>query len=96
MIVEPPLSTGGVKSTKTPLLVLAAVIAVAGPGGVGEVTLGTMTAGAPAVLPLPSWFVAVTENEYAVPFVKPGTLIGEDVPVAVTTAPAPTGVAVTV
>jgi hypothetical protein len=42
--------------------------------------------------PVPLAFVAVTVNVYAVPFVKPVTVIGEDAPVAVI----PPGLEVTV
>ena len=48
------------------------------------------------VVPVPTELVATTVKMYAVPLANPVTLIGDDVPVAVTAAPPPTGVAVTV
>jgi hypothetical protein len=45
---------------------------------------------------VPTELVAETVNVYPVPLVRPGTVIGEEVPVAVTGVPPPTGVAVTV
>ena len=45
---------------------------------------------------LPRAFAAVTVIEYAVPFVRPVTVIGLFGPVAVIVCPPPAGVAVTV
>ena len=53
---------------------------------------GVTAVDADEALPVPALFVAVTVNVYAVPFVKPVTLIGLDAPLAV----APPGLAVTV
>ena len=45
---------------------------------------------------LPTALLAVTVYVYATPSVNPERVIGEEVPVAVTAAPPPLGVAVTV
>ena len=47
-------------------------------------------------MPVPTLLVAVTVKVYAVPLAKRLTKIGEEVPLAVTAVPPPTGVAVTV
>jgi hypothetical protein len=59
-------------------------------------TAGVTAGDALEVVPVPTELVATTENVYAVPLVRPVTEMGDDVPVAVTAVPPPTGVAVTV
>ena len=56
------------------------------------VAFGVTDVDAPELTLVPLLFVAFTVNVYAVPLVKPDTLIGLDVPLAV----APPGLAVTV
>ena len=84
---------GAVKLTDAlPLLPLTAI-----PVGVpGAVVAGVTAEEALEELPEPLPFVAATVKVYDVPLVRPGTFIGEEVPVAVTGVPPPTGVAVTV
>ena len=77
-----------------PLLPLAA-IPVGVPGAV-TVGAGVTVEDAVEAVPVPTELVATTVKVYAVPLVNPFTVIGEDVPVAVTAVPPPTGVAVTV
>ena len=72
------------------LIVSAVVVTVIG------MTIGVTAGDALEVVPVPTEFVATTENVYAVPLVRPVTEMGDDVPVAVTAVPPPTGVAVTV
>ena len=62
----------------------------------GSADVGVTGEDAAAELPVPAALVATTVKVYAVPLVNPVTLIGEDVPLAVTGVPPPVGVAVTV
>ena len=75
-----------------PLLPLAEMLV----GTPGAVVAGVTADDALEVVPVPTELVATTENVYAVPLVNPFTEIGDDVPVAVTAVPPPTGVAITV
>jgi hypothetical protein len=93
VIAEPPSFFGGTKVTTAPPLLRVALTAVVSPG---TVTAGVTGEEVLDELPVPLPLVAATEKVYAVPLLKPGTVIGEDVPVAVTDEPPPTGVAVTV
>jgi hypothetical protein len=89
----PELPLGGVKLTVALPLPPVTVTPVGVPGS-AEVG-ATGKEGLEELLePLP--FVAVTVNVYPVPLVRAVTVIGEEVPVAVTGVPPPTGVAVTV
>ena len=89
MIAEPPLLAGAAKLTAAlPLLPLAAMPV----GAPGAIAAGVTAAEAPEAVPVPTLFVAVTVNVYAVPLVRPVTVIGEEGPVAVR----PPGEAVTV
>ena len=93
MIAAPPVFVGAAKLTDAlPLLPLAEMLV----GTPGAVVAGVTADDALEVVPVPIELVAVTVKVYAVPLVRPVTSIGEDVPVAVTAAPPPTGVAVTV
>ena len=89
VIADPPVFVGAEKLTVAlPLLPLAEML-VGVPGAViGDVTADEASDGVPA----PTALVALTVYVYATPFVKPVTVIGEDVPVAVI----PPGEAVTV
>ena len=93
VIADPPVFVGAVKlRVALPLPPLAEMVV-----GVPGAVIGDVTADeAPDDVPAPTALVAVTVYVYATPFVKPVTVIGEDVPVAVTAVPPPTGVAVTV
>ena len=95
MIAAPPVFVGAAKLTVALPLLPLAEIPVGVPGAV-TVVAGVTADDALEVVPVPTELVATTENVYAVPLVNPFTVIGEDVPVAVTAAPPPTGVAVTV
>ena len=93
MIAEPPVFVGAAKLTVAlPLLPLAEMLV----GTPGAVVAGVTADDAVEVVPVPTELVATTEKMYAVPLVSPVTLIGDDVPVAVTAAPPPTGVAIRV
>ena len=93
MIAAPPVFVGAVKLTVAlPLLPVAEMLV----GTPGAVVAGVTADDALEVVPVPTELVATMENVYAVPLVNPFTVIGEDVPVAVTAVPPPTGVAVTV
>ena len=78
VIGEPPLEAGGVNATVACALPAVAVPIVGAPGTVAGVTLFD---GAEAS-PVPTAFVAVTVNVYAVPLVRPVTVMGEAVPLA--------------
>jgi hypothetical protein len=88
VIAEPPLETGGVNVTVACPLPPVAVPIVGASGTVAGVTELLV---AEAIL-VPIAFVAVTVKVYAVPFVKPVTVIGEEPPVPVK----PPGLEVTV
>jgi hypothetical protein len=93
VIAAPPVFVGAVKLTDALSLLPLAEMLVGTPGAV---VAGVTADDAVEVVPVPTELVATTENVYAVPLVRPVTSIGEDVPVAVTAVPTPTGVAVTV
>ena len=78
-MAAPPFETGAVKLIEACALPPVAVPMVGEPGTVAGVT---EFEGDDAV-PVPTELVAVTVNVYAVPFVSPVTVIGEDDPVAV-------------
>jgi stage V sporulation protein SpoVS len=71
---------GAVKLTEALPLLPVAVIPVGVPGAVAA---GVTEDEALEVVPVPTALVATTVKVYAVPFVRPVTVIGEDVPVAV-------------
>ena len=78
MIGLPPLLAGAVKLTVACPLPAVAVPIVGAPGTVLGVTgLDAAEAGL-----LPAAFVATTVKVYAVPFVRPVTVMGLDVPIA--------------
>jgi hypothetical protein len=79
VIALPPFDAGAVKLTVAWALPPTAVPIVGAPANVAGVTL---LDAADAAL-TPTAFVAVTVNVYAVPFVKPATMIGLAAPVAV-------------
>ena len=93
MIAEPPVFVGAVKLTVALPLLPLALIPVGRPGAV---IAGVTADDALEAAPVPTALVATTVKVYAVPLVNPVTLIGEDVPLAVTGVPPPVGVAVTV
>jgi phage shock protein PspC (stress-responsive transcriptional regulator) len=76
VILEPPFDTGGVNEMVACPLPATALTLVGVPGTVAGVTELLET---DAVL-VPIAFVAVTENVYAVPFVRPVSVIGEPPP----------------
>ena len=88
MIALPPLLAGAVKVTDACALPAVAVPIVGAPGTLAGVTLFDAADAAP----VPTAFVAVTVNVYAVPLVRPVTVIGEAEPVPVS----PPGLEVTV
>jgi hypothetical protein len=88
VIGVPPFDDGGVKLTVAVPLPAVAVTAVGASGTALGVTTGDDADGWPG----PAAFVALTVNEYGVPFVSPVTVIGLPEPVAL----APPGDAVTV
>jgi hypothetical protein len=92
VIVAPPLLAGAVKLTTTCALPLTPLTTVGTPG----IVTGITEEEALEALLVPALLVAVTVKVYAVPLVRPVTVIGELLPVAVTAEPPPTGVAVTV
>ena len=89
MIGLPPFD-GAVQLTTADAFPADATTPVGAPGAVGADGV-TALDGADGA-PVPTAFVAVTVNVYAVPFVSPVTVIGLDAPVPV----APPGLAVTV
>ena len=82
MIAEPPVFVGAVKLTVALPLLTVALIPVGVPGAV-TVGAGVTEDDALEVVPVPTALVAVTVKVYAVPLVRPVTVIGEAVPVAV-------------
>ena len=90
MIAAPPVFVGAVKLTEALPLLPVAEIPVGVPGAVTGA--GVTEDDALEVVPVPTELVAATVKVYAVPLVRPVTVIGEDVPVAVR----PPGEAVTV
>ena len=79
MIGLPPFEAGGEKVTVACALPAVAVPIVGAPGTVAGVTLFE----AAEAGPVPIALVALTVKVYAVPFVKPVTVIGLDAPDAV-------------
>ena len=75
----PPLLAGGVNGTEALELLGTAVPIVGAPGAPAGVTLFEAAEAAP----VPIAFIATTVNVYAVPLVRPVTVIGEPVLVAV-------------
>ena len=93
MIAEPPVFVGAVKLTVAlPLLPLAETLV----GTPGAVIAGVTADDALDAVPVPTELVAVTVKVYAVLLVRPVTVIGEVLPLAVTAVPPPARVAVTV
>lgn len=88
VIVAPPLSLGAVNETVACPFPAVAETAV----GAAGIVLGVTAVLAVDAVPVPRLFIAATVNVYAVPFVRPVTVMGELVPVAVT----PPGLDVTV
>jgi len=88
VIAEPPSLTGAVKLTVALELPGLAVPIVGAPGPVE----GVMAFEADEALPVPLALIAWTEKVYVVPLLRPATLIGLPVPLAVD----PPGLAVTV
>ena len=93
VIADPPVLVGAVKLTVALPLLPLAEIPVGAPGAIGA---GVTEDDAVEAVPVPIALVAVTVKVYAVPLVSPVTVIGEDVPLAVTAVPPPKGVAFTV
>jgi hypothetical protein len=92
VIAEPPLLVGAVNA-----MLAEALPAVAAPMVGAAATVAAAAGVTPAVLdaaPVPTTFVAVTEQLYAVPLVNAPTLIGLVLPVAVFEVPPPVHVAV--
>lgn len=79
MIAKPPLDAGAAKLTVAAVLPATADPIVGAPGTAAGTTLLEAVEGDP----VPTAFVAVTANEYTVPFVNPVTVNGLDAPVAV-------------
>jgi hypothetical protein len=82
VIVLPPLLLGAVKATDALALPAVAVPIVGAPGTV-LLARGVTLFDALEAEPVPTPFVAVTVNVYAVPLVRLQTVIGLDVPLAV-------------
>lgn len=80
VMVEPPLDAGAEKLTLAEAFPAVALPMVGAPGTVD----GVMEFDALEAALVPTPFVAVTVNVYAVPFAKPETLMGLVVPVPVT------------
>ena len=76
---EPPVEPGAVNDTVAWVFPATAETAVGAPGTVAGVTAVDGVDAAPG----PTAFVAVTVKVYAVPFARPDTVIGDDVPVPV-------------
>ena len=93
VIADPPVFVGAVKLTVALPLLTVALIPVGVPGAVAA---GLTAEDALEAVPVATELVAMTVKVYAVPLVRPVTVIGDEGPVAVTAAPPPTGVAVTV
>ncbi len=79
-MADPPLLTGAVKVIVASPFPAVAVTLVGAPGVVAGVT-ELLTTDA-VLVPIP--FVAVTVKVYAVPFVRPVTVSGEEAPYVVT------------
>lgn len=88
MIVRPPLLAGAVNVTVTLRSAPATPVIDGAPGG----PVGVTEFEAPEATPVPALFVAFTVKVYAVPLLKPLTLIGLVVPLPVL----PPGLEVTV
>ena len=84
MIAEPPLLAGAVNATLALALPAVTVPIVGAPGTVRGVTDAELDAALD-----PTALFALTVQAYALPFVRPVTTIGLDVPVAVTAALVP-------
>ena len=82
VIADPPSLAGAVNATLAVPLPGDTVPIVGAPG-----TVRGVTDTVPDAAPVPAAFVAVTEQVYAVPFVRPDTVIGLAVPVPVIVAP---------
>ena len=82
MIALPPLLAGAVNVTEALALPAVAVPIVGAPGTVAPVVGVTLFEAAEAG-PVPMALIATTVNVYAVPLVRPVTVIGEPVLVAV-------------
>ena len=80
MIAGPPLLASGVKVTTALPLPPVAKTPVGAPGAMAA---GVTADDALEAVLVPTELVAVTVKVYAVPFVSPVTVIGDDVPVAV-------------
>ena len=80
MIGEPPSDAGGAKLIVAKPLPGVAVIPVGAPGTVAGATGVTVTVVDEALVP--TALVAVTEQVYVVPLVRPVTVIGEIEPFA--------------
>ncbi len=78
----PAMEAGGLKEMYAAPTKSLAEVMVGAPGTVAAETGFTGVDGAEAT-PLPMAFVATMVKVYEVPFVRPLTVIGEDVPVAV-------------
>lgn len=87
-VIAEPLFGAAVKAIDAVVLPGVAVSPVAAPGTVNGVTAELAAEGGE----FPAALVATTVNVYAVPFVKPVTVSGDEAPVAVR----PPGLAVTV
>jgi hypothetical protein len=79
VIADPPFDTGAVKATEASVLPGVATGEVGAPGTVAGVTAEDVSEAAPS----PTALVAMTVKVYAVPFVRPETMIGEAEPVPV-------------
>ena len=75
MIGDPPFDDGAVKDAVAEALPATAVTPVGAPGTVACAT-GVTGLDAPEAGPVPAAFVALTVNVYAVPFVRPVTVMG--------------------
>ena len=80
MIAGPPLLVGAVKLTAALPFPPVAKTPVGAPGAIAA---GVTAAEAADALPVAAALVAVTVKVYAVPFVSPVTVIGDEDPVAV-------------
>ena len=80
MIAEPPVFAGAEKLTVALPLLPVAKTPVGAPGAMAA---GVTADDALEAVLVPTELVAVTVKVYAVPFVSPVTVIGDDVPVAV-------------
>jgi hypothetical protein len=80
VIADPPVFVGAVKLT-VPLP--APPVALMPVGVPGAVAAGVTDDDAVEAVPVPTELVATTLKVYAVPLVRPVTVIGEEVPVAV-------------